>query len=88
MVIFQCFLYIFGILFECVIEIIGMFPHMIYYILNFLLAPSSQLAMVNNVTRGVLYISHGTTFFIHIYFNRMFRKVLIRYLKLIIVIDT
>ncbi len=58
-----------------------MLPYMIYYILSFILAPSPQLSMYNNVTRGILYISHGTSLFIYIAFNKLFRQILLGYLK-------
>ncbi len=58
-----------------------MLPFLVYYILSFILASSPQLSMYNNVTRGILYISHGTSLFIYIAFNKLFRQVLLGYFK-------
>ena len=52
---------------------------MFSYILSFIFDATPQLDMLNSITTGILYISHGSSFFIYLAFNKCFRKVLFEY---------
>ena len=59
-----------------------MSPYLISYILGYTLGVSSPgLDMFTNIAFCILYISHGTTLFIYFACNKLFRQVLIGYLK-------
>ena len=72
MVIFQCFLYTFG-----------MFPYLIAYILGYVLEQTANLEMFTDITYGILYVSHGSTLFVYVSFNKLFRQVLLDYLNFV-----
>ena len=59
-----------------------MSPYLITYILGYTLGVSTpQFDMITNISFGILFISHGTTFFIYFACNKLFREVLIGYIS-------
>lgn len=57
-----------------------MIPYLVSYVLRFVLVLTPELDMYNNFSSGILYIAHGSTLFIYLAFNKLFRRVLIGYL--------
>lgn len=70
MVIWTIALYIFGAL-----------PRNIYIIVKYSLASSSRFYTFSLITFLILIFSHGVTIFIYYSHNKMFRKILIEYVK-------
>jgi hypothetical protein len=58
----------------------GYGPFMLSYIFSFVLTTTPQLQMYSNICFGIIYLSHGLTFFVYFTFNKLFRKILIGYL--------
>ncbi len=59
-----------------------MIPYLISYILSFLLESTPQLNTFNNISVGILFLSHGSSIFIYFAFNKLFRSVLLKYFQL------
>jgi len=66
------------VIFQCVLYTFGMCPYLIAYILGYVLEQTPDLEIY-----GILYISHGSTLFIYISFNKYFRQVLNGYFNFI-----
>ena len=56
-----------------------MIPYLISYILSYILESTPQLEMYNDISYGILFISHGSTLFIYFTCNKLFRSVLLGY---------
>jgi hypothetical protein len=71
------------VIFQCILYTLGMFPYLIANILSYILQSTSELTLFTNISYGFLYVSHGSTLFIYLTFNKQFRQVLFGYLQYI-----
>jgi hypothetical protein len=71
------------VIFQCVLYTFGMCPYLIAYILGYVLEQTPDLEIFTDISYGILYISHGSTLFIYISFNKYFRQVLNGYFNFI-----
>lgn len=67
------------VIFQCVLYTFGMCPYLIGYILSYVLESTAELKMYNNISYGILFFSHGSTLFIYLAFNKLFRQVLVSF---------
>ena len=54
---------------------------MISYILYYALEWTPELTLFSNISSGIQFMAHGSTFFIYFTFNKLFRNVLLKYIK-------
>ncbi len=58
-----------------------MVPYMISYILYYALEWTPELTLFSNISSGIQFMAHGSTLFIYFTFNKLFRSVLLEYIK-------
>jgi hypothetical protein len=58
-----------------------MIPYLLSVILSYLLETTPHQQIFSDFSYGIIFISHGLTFFIYFGFNKLFRSVLIEYFE-------
>lgn len=69
------------VLWTCVIYFMFMTPYNLSYILRLILVTSPELTLYNLVCSVLLTVAHGATFFVYLFYNNLFRKILVSYLR-------
>jgi hypothetical protein len=69
------------VLFTSVMYFCFMTPYNISYILRQIFPSSPTLTFYNLVSSVLLTVAHGSAFFVYLFFNNLFRKILVRYIK-------
>lgn len=57
-----------------------MIPYSVSYIMSFLVSSSLELTIPNDFSYGIQFLAHGSTLFIYLKFNKLFRQVLVDYI--------
>ena len=66
------------------IYVIGNIPQTVAYVMSLIIGISYQYSLNYNISIGFFFFIHGINIFIYIRFNKLFRKILIGYFRLIL----
>jgi hypothetical protein len=67
------------VMFQCFLNIFGMGPYLISNILSNVLVSTQAFQLYTNISIGILLFSHGLTLFVYLNFNKIFREIFIGY---------